>query len=96
MPRVERVRVWLDLTVELLVTGWDVSEAAPLVARSWMKASTGSLYETVTTLPTLIAEARDSVTVKPEALTDEIVIAVPESETEKAEVAADVVVRVSL
>ena len=34
VPRVVRVRDWFDLTLELLVTDWEVSEAAGLVARS--------------------------------------------------------------
>ena len=48
------------------------------------------------TLPILIVEARLKVTVNPEALTDETVTAVPESETLKADVAAVVAERVSL
>jgi len=47
-------------------------------------------------LPILIVEARLNVTVSPEALTDETVTAVPESEIEKVEVAAVVAERVSL
>lgn len=47
-------------------------------------------------LPILIVEARLNVTVNPEALTDETVTAVPESETLKADVAAVVAERVSL
>jgi hypothetical protein len=44
----------------------------------------------------LIVEASARVTLKPEAVTDETVTAVPESETAKAEVAAVVAERVSL
>jgi hypothetical protein len=44
----------------------------------------------------LIVEASARVTVKPEAVTDETLTAVPESETAKAEVAAVVAERVSL
>jgi hypothetical protein len=44
----------------------------------------------------LIVEASARVTVKPEAVTDETLTAVPESEMAKAEVAAVVAERVSL
>jgi hypothetical protein len=50
----------------------------------------------VTTLPMLIVEASARVTVKPEAVTDETLTAVPESEIAKAEVAAVVADNVSL
>jgi hypothetical protein len=44
----------------------------------------------------LIVEASARVTLKPEAVTEETLTAVPESETAKAEVAAVVAERVSL
>ena len=50
----------------------------------------------MTVLPILIVEASVSVTVEPEALADETVTAVPESETENLVVAAVVAERVSL
>jgi hypothetical protein len=50
----------------------------------------------VTTLPIVIVEASARVTVKPEAVTEEMLTAVPESETVKAEAAAVVVDKASL
>ena len=50
----------------------------------------------VTTRPALIVDPSARVTVKPEALTDETLTAVPESETAKAEVAAVVADNASL
>ena len=50
----------------------------------------------LTTLPLVIVDPSARVTVKPEAVTDETLTAVPESETAKAEVAAVVADNVSL